>query len=747
MFLFLIKRIILLIFLINISSSFADQLVKEINVEGNKRVPSETILMFSEVDLEKSLNENDINSITKKLYETNYFSNVSVIFKNNLLLIKVLENPIIYQVKFNGIKSDTLKKKISKNLKLRERSSYNEILLRNDKNLIISQLRREGYFFSKVDIYKEQLEDDKVNIRIEVDLGEKSKIKKISFIGNKIYKNKKLSSIIISEEYKFWKFISGKKYLNESLINFDKKLLRNFYLSKGYYNVEINSSFAKLIGNNEFELIYNINANEKIYFGQLKLILPKDYNQDNFLVINKILNKLSGTPYSINKIEEILEEIDDVVLSEQFESLHASVNEEQVGNKLNLTFSIDESEKLFIERINILGNNVTSENVIRNKLLIDEGDPYNKILATKSINNIKSLNFFRTVKSEVVPGKKNNSKIINISVEEKPTGEIMAGAGVGTSGTSLLFGVKENNFLGKGIGLDANLNLGTDSVKGKFSVKNPNFRNSNKSINFDVLAIETDKLTDFGYKTNKTGFSVGTRFEYYDDFFLNIGTSNFYEKLETDSTASAKQKTQEGDYFDTFLNLNFDYDKRNQKFQTDKGFRTNYGIDLPLISESYTLSNTFRYKYFTELYNDNISTFSFLFKAVNSIKNDDVKLSERLYIPSSSLRGFELGKVGPKDGNDYIGGNLMSSINLTTTLPQVLPNSQNADFLIFMDIANLWGVDYDSSLDDDKIRSSIGVAVDWFTPVGPFTFSLAHPLSKSSNDITESFRFNLGTTF
>ena len=207
------------------------------------------------------------------------------------------------------------------------------------------------------------------------------------------------------------------------------------------------------------------------------------------MVINKILNKLSGTPYSINKIEEILEEIDDVVLSEQFESLHASVNEEQVGNKLNLTFSIDESEKLFIERINILGNNVTSENVIRNKLLIDEGDPYNKILATKSINNIKSLNFFRTVKSEVVPGKKNNSKIINISVEEKPTGEIMAGAGVGTSGTSLLFGVKENNFLGKGIGLDANLNLGTDSVKGKFSVKNPNFRNSNKSINFDVLAI------------------------------------------------------------------------------------------------------------------------------------------------------------------------------------------------------------------------------------------------------------------
>ena len=744
---FIKRTIIALFFFLNCSPSFADQLVKKINIEGNKRIPSQTILMFSGVNLENKLNENDINNITKKLYETNYFNNVSILFKDNILNINVSENPIIYQVKFKGIKSDTLKKKISNNLKLKERSSYNEILLGSDKNLILSKLRQEGYFFSKVDIYKEELEDDKVNITIEIDLGEKSKIKKISFIGNKIYKNKKLASILISEEYKFWKFISGKKYLNESLINFDKKLLKNFYLNKGYYNVEINSSFAKLVGNNEFELIYNINANDKVYFSDLKLSLPKDYNPDNFLQIKNILDKLNGTPYSINKIEDILEEIDEVVLSEQFESLQASVQEEQVGNKLNLTFIIDESEKLFIERINILGNNITSENVIRNKLLIDEGDPYNKILATKSINNIKSLNFFRTVDSEILPGKDDTSKIINISVEEKPTGEIMAGAGFGTSGTSLLFGVKENNFLGRGLSLDANLNLGTDSVKGQFSVSNPNFKNSNKSINLDVLAVETDKLTDFGYKTNKTGFSVGTRFEYYDDLFLKIGTSNFYEKLETDSTASARQKTQEGDYFDTFLNLNFDYDKRNQKFQTNKGYRTNYGIDLPLISENYTLSQTFRYKYFTELYDDNISTFSFVFKTVKSITNEDVKLSERLYIPSSVLRGFELGKVGPKDGDDYIGGNYLSSMNFTTTLPQVMPNYQNADFLLFLDIANLWGVDYERSLNDNKVRSSIGVAVDWFTPIGPFTFSLAQPLSKSSNDITQTFRFNIGTTF
>ncbi|MDB3982686.1 outer membrane protein assembly factor BamA, partial [Candidatus Pelagibacter sp.] len=516
---------------------------------------------------------------------------------------------------------------------------------------------------------------------------------------------------------------------------------------QGYYNVAINSSFAKLINENEFELIYNINANDKFYFGDLKLDLPNDYEEQNFIKIENLFKKLSGSVYSINKIDQILEEIDSIVLNEQYEAVNATVNENISSNKLNLTFVINETEKLFVERINIFGNNVTSENVIRNKLLIDEGDPFNQILENKSINNIKSLNFFRSVKSKVIPGKDQNSKIINITVDEKPTGEIMAGAGFGTSGTSFLFGIKENNFLGKGIALDANLNLGTDTVKGQFVVNNPNYNNSDKSLSFSLLAKEIDRLKESGYKTNKTGLSLGTRFEYYDDLFFRIGGSSFYERLETDSTASATQKKQEGNYFDTFLKLDFDYDKRNQKFQTNKGFRSKYSIDLPLISETYTLSNSYSYKHYTELYENNISAVSFLFKSALSVNNEDIKLSERIFIPSNSLRGFEAGKVGPKDGSDYIGGNFISSFNFSTTLPQVLPNYENADFLFFLDVANIWGVDYDTALDDNSVRSSIGISVDWFTPVGPLNFSLAQPLSKSSNDKTQSFRFNLGTTF
>ena len=587
-----------------------------------------------------------------------------------------------------------------------------------------------------------------VSIDYRIDLGEKSKIGKISFIGDKVYKDNKLRSILVSEEYKFWKFISGKKFLNEEIIEIDKRLLKNFYLNKGFYNVKINTSFAKLINKNEFELIFNIIPNQKIYFGDMNFILPNDFDENNYKDLNKLLVDLKGEPYSIYSVDKILNEIDLITTNEEFKSSNAFAQQNIVSDKLNIDFVIEEGETFFIERINIFGNNVTRESVIRNQLEIDEGDPYNEILANKSVNNIKNLNFFKSVKSNVVNGKNQNSKIINYKVEEKPTGEITAGAGVGTDGGSFFFGVKENNYLGKGLKVIADATISTESLKGNFSVTNPNFNNSDKSVFVNIKAEETDKLKDFGYKTNKTGFSLGTNFEYLKDFNLGLSTSSFFEKMETDSTASANQQKQAGNYFDTFLKFNFDYDKRNQKFKTTDGFRSYYSIDLPLISDTNTLTNSYDYKVFNEFYENNITTFSISLSSANSISDDDIKLSERLFIPSRKLRGFETGKVGPKDGEDFIGGNYLTTFNAQTNIPKIFENSQNLDAVIFFDMGSLWGVDYDSSLDDgSKLRSSLGIGVDWFTVVGPLNFSLTQVITKEDTDKTESFRFNLGTTF
>ncbi len=740
--------IYILVYLFSISTISLADVIKDIKVEGNERISKQTIILFSKAKLNDDVEDKDLNFYLKNLYDTNFFKDINLKFENNILVINVIEEPIIQTVKLNGVKAKKIIEPVKQSLRLKDRSSYKESIFFEDKKNMEVVLRSMGYYFSEISASIEDLGDNKINIIYDINLGEKAKIYKVTFTGNKIFKDKKLRSIIASEEYKFWKFISGKKFLNEELINLDKKLLRNFYLNKGYYNVKINSSFAKLLSNNDFELVFNIDANKKFFFNNLDLKISQDYDLDNFKKIFNLFDDLKGEAYSINLIDNVVELIDEIVISEQFESVKATVTEQIVDNKIDMTFEVSETEKFFLERINIFGNNVTEEKVIRNQLLLDEGDPYNEILKTKSVNNIKSLNFFKSVNSELISSENDNNLILNINVEEKPTGEISAGAGVGTEGSTVMFAVKENNFLGKGISLNTQIKLSEEDIKGNFTVSNPNFRNSDKSVFFNLQTLETDKMSTSGYKTNKSGFKFGTEFEYYDDLNFGIGTSNYYEKISTDSTASARQQKQKGHYWDSFINLNFTHDKRNQKFQTTRGYLSTYNVDLPIISDTNSFVNEFRYRYYTELYNENVSSFGISLGSAFSLDESDIKLSERLFIPSTRLRGFESGKVGPKDGSDFVGGNYLATVNFSSTLPQILPNSQDTDFSFFIDIANVWGVDYDSSLNDgNKIRSSVGIGLDWFTPIGPINFTYAQPISKDTNDVVQEFSFNLGTSF
>jgi len=742
----LIKFIVLL-YLLTQSSVLSD-IIKKIEVKGNERISADTIIMFADVDLNQNIDDVKLNEIIKSLYDTNFFKNVSVEIKSNILRLNVIELPIIEKVNIKGIKANKINDVINKNLILKSRSSFDEFLFYQEKENLNKIFKEMGYYYATVDAYIEDIGNNKVNLTYDISLGDKAKIKKITFIGNKIFKDNKLKSVIVSEEYKFWKFISGKKFLNREFIELDKRLLKNFYLNNGYYNVEINTSFAKMLDQTSFELIYNIDAKNKFYFDKINLKLPEDFNKENFSSLFNLFNDLKGEKYSINSVKKILDEIDTVTTNEEYKSLSSQVEETLENNKISLKFTIEETEKYIVEKINIFGNNVTQESVIRNQLEVDEGDVYNEILQKKSENNLKSLNFFKDVNTKISEGKNQNTKIIDITVQEKPTGEITAGAGIGTSGGTIVAGVKENNYLGKGLSVEANGTLTAESFKGLFSVTNPNYKNSDKSVFANIQAIEIDQLSAYGYKTNKTGFGLGTKFEYLKDLNLGLSTTSFFEKIETDSTASSRQKKQAGNYWDTFVKLNLDYDKRNQKFKTTDGYRSNYDINIPVISDTNTLTTSYNYRIFSELYENNVSSFSLFLQTANSLSGDDIKLSERLVVPSKRLRGFERGKVGPKDGNDYIGGNHVTAINFSSTLPQLFPNAQNLDISLFLDAANIWGVDYDSSIDDaGKIRSSIGVGIDWFTVIGPLNFSITETLTKEDSDITESFRFNIGTTF
>jgi len=739
---------ILAIVVLLIQHSYAENF-DSVEIQGNERISSKSILMFSQIPENNVIDENSMNSIVKNLYSTGFFDDIKVSIKNNKLIIIVNENPIIQSVKIEGIKSSKVRESIQDVLTLKDRSSFNTTSAKADKVSILNLLKNTGYYFSEVNISTEDIGKNKINLIYSVDLGKKSKINEILFTGNKIFKDSKLKSVIISEEYRFWKIISGKKYLNEGMIKFDENLLKNFYNNKGYFNVKIESSFANFVGDDKFQLVYNIDAGKKYFFNNLTLSLPADYDVENFGKLTTLFKKLKGETYSLNSINKILKEIDKITLTEQYEFLTATVTESIKNNLIDFTFNVTESDKLYVERINIFGNNITQENIIRNNLSLDEGDAFNELLQKKTVNNLKSLNYFKKVETEILEGSSSDQKIINIKVEEKPTGEIMAGAGIGTDGGSFTFAVNENNFLGRGLALGTNFTVGKEQVRGLFSLTNPNFQGSNRSLNLSGESSVTDRLANFGYKSTKTGFSVGSGFEFFDDFFLTTGVSTYVEQLKTDATASTARAKQKGSYFDAYFNYTLDYDKRNQKYQTSDGYRSRFTQNVPFISENFALKNTYDYKLYNEWLNENIFTLGFYASNAQSISGKDIKLSERLFLPSSKLRGFQRGKIGPKDGADYIGGNHAVSLNLATTVPQILPNSQNTDFSLFIDAANVWGADYDTGLADGKgsLRSSVGIAFSYYSVIGPISFSLAEAISKGKNDVTERFRFNLGTTF
>ena len=745
-----IKKLIIyffIIFTMNITYSFS-QIINKINIIGNERLASQTIIMFSELDITKNVEQNDLNKSLKKLYETNFFKNVQFSLNDNILVINVIENPIIQTIKIEKIKNKSILESLTKLTKKSEKYPYLKNKIKDQKILLTNAIRSNGFYFAKIETNIINNNNNSVDVIYKFDLGERAIIKKINFLGNKVFKDAKLRNVIKSEEGRFWKFISRDKYLNEQKVKLDEKLLFNFFKNKGYYQVKIKSSFAKTIDNQFFELNFNIDSGNKFFFNNITLKKDYEFSDENFAFFDEIFDDLKGKKYSTNSINKILNKIDSIALQKEYVFINAKYDEKIVDdNKIDIEFTFEDLEKFYVERVNIFGNFITEEKVVRNSLIIDEGDAFNKILFKKSINNVKSKGIFKSVDSDVKNSPKDNQKkIIDIFVEEMPTGELFAGAGTGTSGSSVTAGLKEKNYLGKGIKVNTNVTVSDDQIKGIFSVTNPNFRNTDKSLNTNIESTNFDNMSTGGYKTSRTGFGLGTGFEQYSDFFVNIDISAYYEKLETSSTASNIKKKQEGDYFENLLSYAFSINKLDQNWQPTDGYKTSFSQVLPIYSEDLSIENTFDAARYYSVTDNLILSGKLFIKAVNSI-DDNVRVSRRVYIPSSKLRGFISGRIGPKEGDEYVGGNYGSAVNLNTTLPNVLAGYENVDVSLFFDAANLWHVDYNSSLDSNKIRSATGIAINWFTVIGPLSFSYAVPISDESTDDTESFRFRIGTSF
>ncbi len=743
----MIKKTLLTILFILLFSISKAEIVKELIVTGNKRVSDETIKVYGEIDLGKNYTENDINNVLNNLYSTDFFENVQIELKNNILKINLKEYPIVNQLIIVGEEKKTYREQIKKIIQLKENKPFIKPYLVKDVSIIKALYSSLGFNFAEVETKIKTIDKNNLDLLIEINRGEQTKISSISFIGNKNIRSKKLKDIIVSEKDIFWKVISKNTNLSENLINLDKRLLLNYYKSNGYYDVKINSNIAEINKAGSADLIYTIEEGTRYTINKISTNVDDVFDKKLFFPLNKIFKNYVGDYYSPFSVKKILEELDLLIEDNNLQFVEHNVQEVIENDAINIIFNIFEGEKNLVERINITGNNITNEEVVRGELILDEGDPFINLNLEKSIAEIRERNIFKNVTYEVVEGSANNLKIININVEEQPTGEISAGAGIGTSGGTLQFNITENNWLGEGKALGFGIEIDQESLVGSLTYIDPNYDFLGNSLRYTISSEKNNK-PDQGFENSVLQASVGTSFEQYRNVKVNLGLGASYDDLRTDNTASASLKKQSGTFNELAADYGFSYDKRNRVFMPTSGSIVSFNQEVPIYADKSFIGNVFSastYKSFSE----NIVGSSKVFlSTINGLGDDDVRLSKRKNLSSKRLRGFERNKVGPVDGADHIGGNYSAAVNFETNLPNLLPEATNTDIGLFLDFGNVWGVDYDSTIDkSNKIRSSTGVSASWSSPIGPMTFVLSQNFSKAKTDVTENFTFNLGTTF
>jgi outer membrane protein insertion porin family len=740
-------RFLVIFFFILTSSSFAE--IKKVNIIGNSRVNLNTIDLL----VDRKINNIDsiyINNLTKKIYDTDFFSDVKISYNQDVLTITVVENPIINFFYINGIKDSDLDQ-INKIISLKENSIFSSSKLKKDVAAAKDFLNASGYHQASIvpDVIK--IDNNQINLIINISKNQISKIEKIYFIGNKYFSNSQLMDVITSSEDGWWKFFSTSA-LSEQRIDFDKQLLKNFYKSKSFYDVQIESAFATIEKNNKFTLTFSINSGKKHKFGDFdikvsSLALKETEINEIKSISSKLLKNEFYSPLVIDKLNK---QVTDLLDNKKYANFEVNIQDvKTIEDTINVVVELNGVQKSLVNKINIQGNIITEERVIRDNLIISEGDQFSLSKVKNSVDNIKSKQLFSKVDYKIEDSDKKNFKNLNLFVKEQATGSISAGVGYGTNGGLIEASINERNFLGQGINLNFTGRLSSDAVRGEISYTNPNYKNSNKELAASLFS-ELDDYKNSGYQNKRAGTRFSTKYEIYEDVFFRPNFGVQFDKLEVTESSSSLLKNRQGDFITTSLGYIFLYDQRDSKFNTTSGSIIYFDQNVStFLSDIPTIQTGIGATFYKELFSDKFigSAKTRLANAV-AFNDKDVKLSDRIFSSSSDLRGFEQRGVGPVDNGDHIGGNNLVTLSLKSTFPNPIPESLRATTFLFLDMGNVWGVDYSNLISDNsKLRASTGLAIDLMSPIGPLSFTYSIPLSKASTDKEQNFLFNIGSSF
>ncbi len=730
------------------------EIIKFIRVEGTQRVEEETVRAYMVVS-EGMVDDVDmVDRSVKTLFGSGLFSDVTIRRSEGGLIVSVVENPIVNRVSFEGnsaINDDTMKNEAE----LRPRQVYTRARVQDDVERFIEIYRQSGYFASRIEPKVIQLPQNRVDVIFEINEGPVTGIRSINFVGNKAFDDDRLREEIITSETRWWRFFSSTDSYDPDRLNFDRQRLRRFYLSKGYADFRVISSSAELTRNGEeFFVTFNIEEGELFTFGESRINSTVETIDNEAL--EAAIDHAEGERYDLRKIEDT-EDALTKLLGENgfaFADIRARTRRDRENNLIRVEYVIEEGPRVYVERININGNDRTHDEVLRREIRISEGDAFNRVLLERSRRNLRALGYFSSVDIEESPGSEPDKTIIDVNVVEQSTGELTFGVGY-SSAESLTteFSVAERNLLGRGQKL--NLRLGVSSEVQRYSLNftEPFFLDRRVSAGFSLFNTENDYDNEANLETRSTGVGGRVAFPLSEDGRLSIFLNLSEDELDNTSSSSLVNPSYKD--FKQEIGYYYSIDKRDDAIDPTAGWNFGVGQDLagPAGDITYLRTTTVA-NYYYEIAEGWVFHGRGTAGLIYDYDGGVINYSDRFFKGGSSFRGFDRSGIGPRQiSTGYaLGANRYVVGTAEVSVPLGIPKDVGMKANLFVDFGALGDTDSVSAVANDiedefAFRATTGLSISWRSPFGPVRFDFASALVKEDYDDTRSFRFSVGTRF
>lgn len=746
-------------------ASFAQQggTIREITVQGNQRVESETVKSYLALAEGDPFDDGKVDKSLKALFATGLFADVNIRREGDSLAVRVVENPVINRVAFEGnhhVKTDQLEKEVQ----LKARSVYTRTKVQTDVKRILDLYRHNGRFAATVEPKLIELPQNRVDLVFEMNEGDSTSVERISFINNKQFDDDDLKQILQTKEEKWWRFLSSDDTYDPDRVNYDRDLMRRFYMKNGYADFRVVSSVAELSDDREkFYITFTLDEGERYRYGKITVKSAlKDLKAEELAPLVTDLEE--GDWYNADQVEEIVQKLTDAVGNKgyAFTDIRPTLVRNRDGRVIDILFDIKEAPHVFVERIDIRGNVATLDKVIRREFRLVEGDAFNAARLRRSRERIKNLDFFEksdvtNVASDTAPDR----TVIRADVTEKSTGQVSFGLGYSsTIGALVDVGVSQRNILGTGQVASANASLALKQTQINLGYTEPYFMDRQVAVGADLFAINTSVNQTLVYSATSTGGDIRASYNY-DEYLSHLWKYTLSQTKVGDIQTGASVYIQEEEGTTTLSSIGQTllYDRRDSRIQPTSGYYLRFGTEIAGVggTEDFVRLSSGAGTYFKLSHDaDWVLSLSIQANEIVPLEGKNIRINERYFLGGDTMRGFKVAGISPRDfqSGDALGGLWDGVATAEIRVPLGLPKEFGVQGMLFTDVGTVGGSDksvVSSSADpiqqSSSPRAASGFGVIWKSPMGPINIDIAYPWLRQSYDKVQFFRLNFGQRF